>query len=66
VADNASFIPGYLDLGASPDGGSSYFLTRSLGAARALSALLLNRPLPSKGPLNLGLAVDLASGGWLR
>ena len=63
VAEGAAFVPGYLALGASPDAGSSYFLTRSIGAARALSALILNRPLRAPELLRLGLADEVAADG---
>jgi 2-(1,2-epoxy-1,2-dihydrophenyl)acetyl-CoA isomerase len=63
VADSAAFVPGYLALGASPDAGSSYFLSRSIGAARALSVLILNRPLRAPELLRLGLADEVAADG---
>jgi 2-(1,2-epoxy-1,2-dihydrophenyl)acetyl-CoA isomerase len=63
VAASAAFVPGYLALGASPDAGSSYFLSRSIGAARALSALILNRPLRASELLRLGLADEVAADG---
>jgi 2-(1,2-epoxy-1,2-dihydrophenyl)acetyl-CoA isomerase len=63
VADSATFVPGYLALGASPDAGSSYFLTRSIGATRALSVLIRNRPLPALELLRLGLADEVAADG---
>jgi 2-(1,2-epoxy-1,2-dihydrophenyl)acetyl-CoA isomerase len=63
VADSAAFVPGYLALGASPDAGSSYFLSRSIGAARTLSDLILNRPLRTPELLRLGLADEVAADG---
>ncbi|WP_433496591.1 enoyl-CoA hydratase-related protein [Sphaerimonospora sp. CA-214678] len=56
LAESARLIPGYMGIGASPDGGVSYFLTRMLGSARALSLLLRNRPVGAADAAALGLA----------
>lgn len=40
AADSAIFAPGYGRIGASPDGGMTYFLPRVVGPARALEILL--------------------------
>lgn len=56
LADGAHFIPGYMGIGASPDGGVSYFLTRMLGSARALSLLLRNQPVSATEAAALGLS----------
>ena len=50
VGRSAMFVPGNLALGASPDGGVSYFLARALGGARATSTLVLNEPLDAPTP----------------
>src|SRR5215208_5362842 len=46
AADNAAFVCAYGRIGASPDGGMTYFLPRVVGPARALE-LLLEDPLMS-------------------
>lgn len=63
VGRSAVFVPGYLALGASPDGGVSYFLTRALGGARATSALLLNEPMKAPTLLEQGLATAVVDDG---
>src|SRR5581483_8441276 len=59
----ASLIPGYFAIGASPDGGVSYFLTRALGGARATSAILRNRVLRADELLALGLVEEVVDDG---
>ena len=63
IGPSACFIPGYMAVGASPDAGVSYFLTRALGSFRARSALLLNRPLHAPQLLQWGLADELVEEG---
>jgi enoyl-CoA hydratase/carnithine racemase len=46
ASDDAAFVCAYGRIGASPDGGMTYFLPRVVGPARALE-LLLNDPLMS-------------------
>jgi 2-(1,2-epoxy-1,2-dihydrophenyl)acetyl-CoA isomerase len=59
----ARLVPGYLGIGASPDGGVSFFLTRMLGSARAASLLLRNRPVTADEALALGLAESVVDDG---
>jgi 2-(1,2-epoxy-1,2-dihydrophenyl)acetyl-CoA isomerase len=63
VGASAKFVPGYLGIGASPDGGVSYFLTRSLGAAKAASIVIRNRPLGAPQLLADGLADEVVEDG---
>jgi len=63
VGRSAALVPGYLALGASPDGGVSYFLARALGGARATSALLLNEALDAPTLLAHGLASAVVDDG---
>ena len=63
VGASAKFVPGYLGIGASPDGGVSYFLTRSLGAAKAASIVIRNRPLGAQQLLADGLADEVVEDG---
>jgi 2-(1,2-epoxy-1,2-dihydrophenyl)acetyl-CoA isomerase len=65
AADNARFSFAYSRIGASPDGGGSYFLSRLLGQRKALELALCSTPIDAQGALQLGLvnrvvaAVDL-------
>lgn len=52
----ARLVPAYLRIGASPDGGVSWLLTRALGGARATALLLRNRTVGAEEALSLGLA----------
>ncbi|AXK32474.1 hypothetical protein DVA86_07205 [Streptomyces armeniacus] len=60
---SARLVPGYTAIGASPDGGVSYFLTRMLGTARAASLLLRNRPVGAEAAVALGLAEEAVADG---
>ncbi|WP_405151038.1 enoyl-CoA hydratase-related protein [Sphaerisporangium sp. NBC_01403] len=63
VGKGARLIPGYMGIGASPDGGVSYFLTRMLGSSRAVSLLLRNQPVGSDEAVTLGLAESVVPDG---
>jgi 2-(1,2-epoxy-1,2-dihydrophenyl)acetyl-CoA isomerase len=60
---SASLLPGYFAIGASPDGGVSYFLTRALGGARATSLILRNTTLGADELLALGLVEEVVDDG---
>jgi 2-(1,2-epoxy-1,2-dihydrophenyl)acetyl-CoA isomerase len=55
AADTAVFTPAYLRLGTSPDGGSTFFLNRLIGAKRALEMFLVGRPCPAVEAARAGL-----------
>jgi 2-(1,2-epoxy-1,2-dihydrophenyl)acetyl-CoA isomerase len=55
AAESARFTQAYTRLGLAPDGGSTYFLPRLLGPARAAALILLNPTLSSREALDLGL-----------
>lgn len=55
AADDARFTAAYSAIGASPDGGASYFLSRCLGPRRALEFLLLSEPVDAAAALRVGL-----------
>lgn len=63
AARSAKLVPGYFGIGASPDGGVSYFLTRALGSARAVALVLRNRPLGADELLGSGLAEAVVDDG---
>lgn len=54
-SSEATFHTAYLRLGASPDGGSTYFLPRLLGLRKALEVTLLGDPLPAEEARRVGL-----------
>jgi 2-(1,2-epoxy-1,2-dihydrophenyl)acetyl-CoA isomerase len=67
AAENASFVMAYTGIGASPDGGTTFFLPRLVGARRAMELMLTNRRLTAREALDWGLvnqvvpSADLAS-----
>lgn len=63
MAAGARLVPGYLAIGASPDGGVSYLLPRMIGAARAMSLILTNRTVPAEEAVRLGLAETVVADG---
>jgi 2-(1,2-epoxy-1,2-dihydrophenyl)acetyl-CoA isomerase len=62
AAENAFFAPAYGRIGASPDGGMTYFLPRVLGPAKALELLLEDPNLPAADALEMGLVTEVVSG----
>jgi 2-(1,2-epoxy-1,2-dihydrophenyl)acetyl-CoA isomerase len=63
ASESAQLVPGYLAIGASPDGGVSYALTRAVGGARALSLILRNQTLRADELVALGLAEEVVPKG---
>ncbi len=59
VGRTARLVPGYFGIGASPDGGVSYFLTRALGGSRASSIILRNKPITADAMAETGLADEV-------
>jgi 2-(1,2-epoxy-1,2-dihydrophenyl)acetyl-CoA isomerase len=59
AADSAFFAPAYGRIGASPDGGMTYFLPRVLGPAKALEMLLDDPNLPAAEALEMGLVSEV-------
>ena len=55
AADNAAFVCAYGRIGASPDGGMTYFLPRVVGPAKALELLLNDPVLSAEKALELGI-----------
>lgn len=54
-ADTATYTSAYTRIGLTPDGSSSYFLTRILGLRRTMELYLTNRTLDATTALNWGL-----------
>ncbi len=55
ASENAKFNQAYINIGLTPDGGSTYFLTQMLGMARALDLIFTARVIDAKDALDLGL-----------
>jgi len=55
AAESARFTLAYGAIGASPDGGSTWFLPRLLGQRRAMELYLTNRTLAAREALDWGL-----------
>jgi 2-(1,2-epoxy-1,2-dihydrophenyl)acetyl-CoA isomerase len=60
IAANAAFFaPAYGRIGASPDGGMTYFLPRVVGPSKALELLLEDPNLPAEEAKELGLVSEV-------
>ena len=55
VASNARFVPGWVQIGFTPDFGASWFLSRLLNPAQAFDWLTTGRPMPAEEAKSLGL-----------
>jgi 2-(1,2-epoxy-1,2-dihydrophenyl)acetyl-CoA isomerase len=55
AAEHARFTSAYTQIGLSPDGSSSYFLTRLIGVRRTAELFLTNRTLTADEALDWGL-----------
>jgi 2-(1,2-epoxy-1,2-dihydrophenyl)acetyl-CoA isomerase len=56
---SAKFSVGYTNVGLTPDGATSFFLPRVIGARRTMELLLLNRPLVASQALDWGLVNEV-------
>ncbi len=55
ASDQASFLQAFMRIGLVPDSGSSFFLPRLIGMARAAEMMFLAEPVPAPRALELGL-----------
>jgi len=55
AADNARFLMAYANIGATADGGSTYFLPRLVGSSRAMELYLAAQPINAEAALAMGL-----------
>ena len=55
VAESATFIQAFVRIGLVPDAGSSYFLPRLVGIAKAVEMTMLGETLDSAEALRIGL-----------
>ena len=62
AAAEAFFAPAYGRIGASPDGGMTYFLPRVVGPSRALELLLEDPDLKAEDALAEGLVSEVVPG----
>jgi 2-(1,2-epoxy-1,2-dihydrophenyl)acetyl-CoA isomerase len=65
AAESAKFAMAYTRAGLSPDGGSTYFLPRIVGARRALELALTNRVLSAREAFDWGLVSRVVADGAL-
>ena len=61
VAENAVLTLAYCHLGASPDGGSTYYLPRMVGVKRAMELALLGEKFDAHRALEMGLATRVVA-----
>lgn len=61
ISEKAKFNQAYVNLGLTPDGGSTYFLTLMLGQALVTDLVFTGRVLEAKEALALGLASELTT-----
>lgn len=66
AADHATFTSAYTRIGLTPDGSSSYFLTRILGTRRTAELYLTNRVLSAEEALDWGLINRVTPSSDLR
>src|SRR5687768_11709281 len=59
ASDTAFFAPAYGRIGASPDGGMTYFLPRVVGPSRALEILLTDPNMPAEEAKAEGLVTEV-------
>jgi len=65
ASSGASFVCAYGRIGASPDGGMTYFLPRLLGPARALELLLEDPLISAEQALEMGIVSSVVEPGEL-
>ena len=66
AAADCRFTLAYSRIGASPDGGATYFLARALGPRKALELALLSDPIDATTALDLGLINRVVPAEHLR
>lgn len=55
AADDAFFMPGYIRIGANPDGSGTYFLPRTVGMKKAMEILMLGDRFDAATAAQLGI-----------
>ncbi|MFZ5609011.1 MAG: enoyl-CoA hydratase-related protein [Pseudomonadota bacterium] len=59
AARSAYFLQAFVNIGLIPDAGSTYFLPRLVGAARARAMMMLGEKIPAETALRWGLVYDV-------
>jgi 2-(1,2-epoxy-1,2-dihydrophenyl)acetyl-CoA isomerase len=62
AADSASFVPAFINIGLVPDSGSTHFVTRLLGYARAFEWMTSGRKLGASEAQEWGLVSEVVEG----
>ena len=60
MGPSGRFVVSFADIGLHPGGGCSWFLSRRLGAGRAMAVILGGQTIEAEQAVALGLAVELA------
>ena len=55
ASENARFLMAYANIGATADGGSTWYLPRLVGSGRALELYLASQPINAATALSMGL-----------
>jgi 2-(1,2-epoxy-1,2-dihydrophenyl)acetyl-CoA isomerase len=66
LSEDATLTPGFLSVGVSPDGATTWLLPRMTGAARAREILLRDETLDAEAARAEGLATGIAPAGEAR
>jgi len=61
LSESAYFLPGYIRVGLSPDYGTSYYVTKLVGPAKARELYLLGDKIEAQEALRIGLATRVVS-----
>lgn len=59
AAKSAYFLQAFVNIGIVPDAGSSYFLPRRIGEARAAAMMMLGEKIPAETALDWGLIYEV-------
>ena len=66
AADTARFAPNFVNIGAVPDSGASWFLPRKVGYHRAAELMLTGKLLSAEEALQLGIFQEVVPAGELE
>ena len=66
ASTDARFFLAYANIGATADGGSTYYLPRLLGPGLAMEVYLMNQPISAQRALEMGLVNRVAPPGELE